>query len=201
MTELSQLIGEDSRTQIQRLTRHQCHKVADSFNLQYPVGAGKDVMMKLFEAHDIDVTQSAAVQWQVMHGVDIDGKSRQEFYPVTELPNSMRTGVNSSAALNERMSAKEEEEKSFEGARIDALERENAQLRTTNEQLKVVLEERLSALEGDRKNTADSGKQKSKYWEAYHKAADMNLPVERGMKLIQIEAMIRKAESSELANA
>ena len=186
MAELSQLIGEDSRAPIERLRRFQLHRIADSFDLQYPVGASKDVMIKLFEAHNIDVTQSAIVQWQVMNGVDTNGKPRQELYPVDALPNSMRNGANAAAALNEVVTAKDKEDQAFEEARLDVLQRENEQLKRTNEQLKGVLETRLAALEGGKQPQ----KEKSEYWDAYKKAKDMNLPVKRGMKLVQIEEMI-----------
>lgn len=194
MSELSQFIGEDSRTPIQRLRRFQLHKIADSFNLQYPVGAGKDVMIKLFEANDIDVTQSAAVQWQAVNGVGANGQPTQEFYPVNNPPASARNGVNADAELTNRLSAKDEEEKAFEDARLDVLERENEQLRRTNDQLKGVLEERLAALE-DNQKPIDKDSPQSKYWAAYNKAKDMNLPVKRGMKLTQIEALIAKADN------
>ena len=186
MSELSQFVGEDSRAPIQRLRRCQLHKIADSFKLQYPAGATKDAMIKLFEANDIDVTQSAAVEWEAFHGVDVDGKPRQEFYPKTAQPASARNGVNADAALIDRVSAKDEEEKAFEAARLDVLERENEQLKRTNEQLKGVLEERLAALE----NTKPVDTESTPYWTAWRKAKDMNLKVERGMKLPQIEALI-----------
>ena len=153
-------------------------------------------MIKLFEANDIDVTQSAAVQWQAVQGLDAGGKPRQEFYPVTPQPASVRNGVNAGAALTNKLSAKEEEEKAFEDARLDVLERENEQLRRTNEQLKGVLEERLAALEDNHKKPVDKDSPQSKYWTVYRKAKDMNLPVERGMKLTQIEALISRSQHS-----
>jgi len=195
MSDLSQFVGVDSRAPIQRLRRAQLHKIADSFKLQYPVGATKDVMIKLFEANDIDVTQSAAVQWQVMHGVGADGQPRQEFYPVDAAPASERNGVNASTALHARVSAKEEEERAFEEARLDVLERENEQLRRTNEQLKGVLETRLAALENQGKKPVDTDSPQSKYWAAYRDARDMGLAVERGMKLKQIEKLIAGAKT------
>ena len=99
MAELSQFITEDSSPMIQRLTRHQCHKEADERGIQYPPGANKDVMIKLFEANDIDITQSSILQWQGFSGKGIDGDMRQEFYPVTKQPASMRNGANAAVAL------------------------------------------------------------------------------------------------------
>ena len=73
MTELSQLVGEDSRAPIERLRRFQLHRIADGLKIQYPAGASKDVMIKLFEANDIDITQSSILQWQGFSGKGIDG--------------------------------------------------------------------------------------------------------------------------------
>ncbi len=193
MSELQQFIGEDSRKPIQRLRRFQLHKIADGFKLQYPPGATKDVMIKLFEANEIDVTQSPEVQWQVFNGQDVDGNARQEFYPVEQQPASIRNGVNATAVLNERMSAKEEEEQGFDKARIDALERELGQARRTNEQLQVVLEKRLASLENKKPVDKDSSPANG-YWAAYRKAREMGLDVDRCMKLPKIEAMIAKAQ-------
>ena len=193
MSELQQFIGEDSRKPIQRLRRCQLHKIADSFKLQYPPGATKDVMIKLFEAHEIDVTQSPDVQWQVFNGRDVDGNPRQEIYPVEQQPASIRNGVNAAAVLNERLSAKEEEEQGFDKARIGALERELDQARKTNEQLQEVLEERLAALENKKPVDKDSSPANG-YWAAYRKAREMGLDVDRCMKLPQIEALIAKAQ-------
>ncbi len=193
MSELHQFIGEDSRKPIQRLRRCQLHKIADGFKLQYPPGATKDVMIKLFEAHEIDVTQSPDVQWQIFNGQDIKGNPRQEIYPVEQQPASIRNGVNAAAVLNERLSAKEEEEQEFDKARISALERELSQARKTNEQLQVVLEERLAALENKKPVDKDSSPA-NEYWAKYRKAREMGLDVDRCMKLPQIEAMIAKAQ-------
>ena len=84
---------------------------------------------------------------------------------------------------------------------MDVLERENEKLsrqleqsNRTNEQLKGVMEERIAALESNHK-PVDTDSPQSKYWAAYRKAKDMNLPVERGMKLKQIEALIAKADN------
>ncbi len=193
MAEISQFITEDSRSMIQRLTRHQCHKEADARGIQYPAGATKDVMIKLFEAHDIDITQSSILQWQGFSGKGINGDMRQEFYPVTKQPASMRNGANAAAALNEVMAAKDKEDQAFEEARLDVLQRENEQLKRsleqsqrTNEQLTGAFEERFAALEDNKKPQ----KEKSKYWDAYHKAQELGLTVERGMKLAHIEEMI-----------
>ena len=193
MAELQQFIGEDSRTPIQRLRRCQLHKIADGFKLQYPAGATKDAMIQLFEANNIDVTQSPDVQWQGFHGQDVEGKPRQEFYPVVQPSASMRNGVNAAVVLNERLSAKEEEEQEFDKARIDVLERKLAQSERTNEQLKGILEERLAALENSHQKPVDKESPQSKYWAAYRQARDMNLPVERGMKLPEIKALIKSA--------
>ncbi|KKL14209.1 hypothetical protein LCGC14_2518010 [marine sediment metagenome] len=195
MSELQQFIGEDSRKPIQRLRRCQLHKIADGFKLQYPPGATKDVMIKLFEANDIDVTQSPDVQWQAFNGLGEDGQPRQEFYPVEQQPGSMRSGVNAAAVLNERLSEKEEEERGFDKARIDALERELDQSRRTNEQLKGILEERLAALENKKPVDKDSSPA-TPYWAKYRKAKDMGLDVDRCMKLPEIEALIEKAEQA-----
>ena len=196
MSELHQFIGEDSRKPIQRLRRCQLHKIADGFKLQYPPGATKDVMIKLLEANAIDVTQSTDVQWQVFNGQDVDGNPRQELYPVAQQPASIRNGVNAAAVLNERMSAKEEEEQGFDKARIDALERELSQARKTNEQLQgmqMSLEERLAALENKKPVDKDSSPA-NEYWTKYRKAREMGLDVDRCMKLPQIEAIIAKAQ-------
>ncbi len=195
MSELSQFVGEDSRKPIQRLKRAQLHKVANERGLQYPNGASKEVMIKLFEANDIDVTQSPEVQWQVINGRDIDGNLRQEVYPVEQQPASVRNGVNASAVLNERLSAKAEEEKDFAGARMDALERENTQLRRTNEQLTDAFEKRMAALESDHKKPVDQDLPQSKYWAIYRKARDAGLKVDRNMKQPQIEALIEQASA------
>ena len=195
MSELHQFVGDDSRQLIQRLTRHQLHKVATEQNMQYPVGATKDAMIKLFEANGIDVTQSKVVKWVTVGGLDEDGQQTQQSYPVAELPASARNNVNAGAALDARMSAKEKEEKAFEEARLDVLERENAQLRRTNEQLQETLEQRLAALEGKDKKPNDSPA--NEYWALYRKARDLGLPVRRDMKQNQIEAMIAKAEQSD----
>ena len=189
MSELSQFIGEDGRKPIQRLKRARLHKYADDIGLQYPNAASKDVMIKLFEANDIDVTQSPEVQWQVFHGLDVDGNPRQERYPIEPQPASVRNGVNAAAVLNERMTVKEEEDKNFKDARLDVLERENEQLRRDNAQIKGVLEERLAALESNQK------KPQSKYWATYRHARDMGLTVDRNMKLPQIKALIEKASA------
>ena len=195
MSELSQFVGEDSRKPIERLKRQRLWKIADDFGLQYPNGATKEVMIKLFEANDIDVTQSPEVQWQVFNGVDANGNPRQELYPIEQQPASMRNGVNAAAVLNERMSAKDEEEKDFADARLDALERENESLRRTNDQLVGAFEKRMAALESDHKKPVDKDSPQSKYWATYREARDMGLKVGRNMKLPQIEALIEKASS------
>ncbi len=179
MSELQQFIGEDSRKPIQRLRRCQLHKIADGFKLQYPPGATKDVMIMLFEANNIDVTQSPEILWQGA-------------YPAVEQqPASIRNNVNATAGLNERLSAKEEEEQGFDKARISALERELDQARKTNEQLQEVLEKRLAALEDKKPADPDSSPANS-YWATYRKAREMGLDVDRCMKLPQIEAAIEK---------
>ena len=181
---------------IQRLTRHQCHKEADARGIQYPPGATKDVMIKLFEANDIDIAQSSILQWQGFSGKGIDGDMRQEFYPVTKQPASMRNGANAAAALNEVVTAKDKEAQAFEEARLDVLQRENEQLKRTNEQLKGVLEERLAALEGNHEKPVDKDSPQSKYWAVYRQARDMGLKVDRNMKMPQIVAMIEKASAN-----
>ncbi len=192
-SDISQFVGEDSRKPIERLRRYQLHRLADGFKLPYPPGASKDVMIKLFEANNLDVTQSPDVQWQAINGVDSNGNHTQEFYPVEQLHGSMRNGANAALALNERLSAKEEEENTFKEARLDVLQRENEQLRRDNEQIKGVLEERLAALENE-KPPVDKDSPQANFWAKYREARDLNLPVERGMKLPQIEAMIATAK-------
>ena len=194
MSELQQFIGEDSRLPIQRLRRCQLHKIADGFELQYPPGATKDVMIKLFEAHNIDVTQSPDVQWQLFNGLGENGQPRQELYPVEPPPASVRNGVNAAAVLNERMSAKEEEEKNFKEARLGVLEKENAQLRLDNERITKMMEERLAALES--KPADPDSSPANPYWAKYRQAREMGLNVDRNMKLPQIEAAIEKAEQA-----
>ena len=178
----AQFVGEDSRMPIQRLRRAQLHKIADGFKLQYPNGASKDVMIKLFEANSIDVTQSPDVQWR-------------GFYPVEEQPPaSIRNGVDARAVLSERLSAKEEEEKNFKEARLGALEKENTQLRLDNERITKMMEERLAALES--KPVDPDSSPANPYWAKYRKAREMGLNVDRNMKLPQIEAAIEKAEQA-----
>lgn len=187
MAELHQLIGDDGRNLAQRLSRHQLHKIADKHKLQYPPGATKDVMIKLFEAHDVDVTKSQ--QWVTIPGVDVDGRSSQQSYPVVEQPASARNNVDANAALDVRMSAKEEKEENFKEARLDVLERENAELRLKNEQLEI-MEQRLAALEKPEK----PGSPADPYWALYRKAREMGLDVDRAMKQGQIESIIAKVE-------
>ena len=192
MSELHQLVGDDSRGLLQRLSRHQLHKVATELGMQYPVGATSPAMIKLFEANNIDITQSKVVRWVTVAGQDVDGKHTQQSYPVSEQPASARNNVNAAGALDARMTAKEKEEKAFEEARLDVLERENAQLRRTNEQLQETLEQRLAALED--KEPAKKDSPADEYWALYRKARDLGLDVDRNMKQGQIEAMIAKAK-------
>jgi|GEM_PF-5344240 len=194
MSDLQEFIGEDSRMPIQRLRRCQLWKEADRCGLQYPPGASKDVMIKLFEANSIDVTQSPDVKWQVLNGRDVDGNPRQELYPVEQQPASIRNGVNASLVLSERLSAKEEEEKGFKEARLGVLEKENAQLRLDNERITKMMEERLAALES--KPADPDSSPANPYWAKYRKAREMGLNVDRNMKLPQIEAAIEKAEQA-----
>jgi len=195
-SELYDFIGEDSRQPIHRLRRFQLHRIADSMGLQYPPGATKDVMIKLFEMHDIDVTQTALVQWQIFTGKDVDGNMRQEAYPVIEPSNSARNGVNAAAVLTERMSAKEQEEQKFQDARLGVLERENAELKKTNEQLQGILETRLAALEDNRETDPPTEEDTpvKRFWGLFRKARDLGLAVRRDMKEPQIQALIDKHE-------
>lgn len=193
MAELHQFVADDSRQLVHRLTRHQLHKIADEKDLQYPSGAAKSVMIKLFEAHNVDITQSQVVRWITVGGMDSNGQPIQQSYPVAEQSASARNNVDAHAVLDARMSAKEEKEEKFKEARLDVLERENAELRLKNEQFET-MEKRLAALEKPEK---PSGSPADPYWALYRKAREMGLDVDRAMKLGQIEKMIAKAEQSD----
>lgn len=204
MSDLSQFIGEDSRKPIQRLRRAQLHRIADAMGLRYPPGAPKSAMIQLFEANNVDVTTCPAVRWRSVDGVDSTGRPRREIYPVETPPASARNGVNAAMVLSDRIAVSDEEKKTFESERIAALERDNAHLRDENRVLRETMESRLAALENKttpkepEEPKADSPQ--SEYWAAYRKARDLGLPIRRGMRLKQIRALLKGAESVEEGN-
>ena len=190
---MTAMFAEDNRTLWQRVKRCKLYKAADDAGVTYQPGAPKTDMIPILEANNVDPLKY--VQFAVHEVRDKKGNLLgREQYPVEEVHASARSGVDAQSALDERLSAKAEEEKAFEDARLDALERENAQLRRTNEQLKGVLEERLAALESDHKKPVATDSPASNYWEKYRQARDMELDVDRSMKLPQIEALIEKAQ-------
>lgn len=189
------MFAEDNRSLWQRVRRCKLYKAADDAGVSYKSGAPKTDMIQILEANSVDPLKY--IHFETHEVRDKKGNLLgREQYPVADIHSSARSGVDAQSALDERVSAKAEEEKHFGEARIGALERENVELRRTNEQLKGVLEERLAALESTHKKPVDKDSPQSKYWVAYRKARDMGLEV-RGLKLPQIEALIERTQQGE----
>lgn len=184
MTDLSRWVSEDSRTPLQRLRRHQLHKIADSLGIQYPPGAPKTTMIPLLEGNGVDVTSSAAgIRWQVVHGTDANGRPRQEMYPLVEEHTSAKKGVNAEMVLAQKLTQEEKKEQEFKDSRIEALERENAAL-------KEMLEKEIEALKTKRELAEKSEKNNAKYWVLYRQAKERGLEVHRRMKLEELQALL-----------
>ena len=216
MTELAQLVSEDSRPPIQKLRRCQLWKIADRHGLQYPAAAPKTTMIKLLEAHGVDITRPLdGVEWATIYpsteaqqAAQMNGQSLQpQVVPVVRPHGSARNGVNAQLAISERAARQDQvREEKFKESRIAALEKENARLvaeaaasKDEAVRLKEIIEQRLAALES--KPTAPAEPERTgpnaaqrEYWKAYRHAKSLGLPGERGMTRESIETLLREAQ-------
>jgi hypothetical protein len=211
MTELAQLVSEDSRSPIQKLRRCQLWKIADRHGLQYPAAAPKTTMIKLLEAHGVDITRPLdGVEWQTLYpsaeaqqAAALNGQSlTPQVVPVTRIHASARNGVSAQLMIGARAAAQEKvKEDKFKESRIAALERDNVRMAEENARLKEIIEQRLAALESkppvapEVPETVTPPSSQRDYWKLYREAKALGLPVEKGMRREAIEAMIREKRS------
>lgn len=191
------MFAQDSRSIYQRIRRYALSRIAHAEGLTVREGATKDDLIRLLEAHKIDPGKH--MKFMPYEVRDRAGNLLgREIYPVEDEHASARNGVDASSVVGEKITKKAEEEAAFEAARIDALERDNEQLKRENAQLKETLETRLAALEGAVSSPppkSDPDSPQGKYWADFRKGREMGLPIKSGMKHKTIVAMIERAEA------
>ena len=125
----------DERTDLDRLSRGQLYKEADAWGVSYPQDAPKFVMVPLLAAMGVNRNNTKTVRWQTIYPSDDERAAAahqgvatsEQSYPVREIHQSARDGVDTSAILQERLAkadAKNEEKED----EIDALKKANEAL-------------------------------------------------------------------------
>lgn len=146
MSDLSGLVSSDSREPIERLRRARLWQIAEAYGIKYPAGAPKDTMIQLLKGSGVDVTRPIGdLQWTMQPQYDENGRQIGAVpQPVEPANGSERAKV----APEQRMAvmeAKEREREKQEASRFQEAQIEA--LRSENESLKRIIEERLQAIE------------------------------------------------------
>jgi len=132
MNDLSSLVSEDSRLPIERLRRVQLWALADRLDIPYPTQAPKTDMLKLLEAHQIDLSvpiQGKGIDWQVINAQDANGAPHTEIYPVIPEHHTNGKGIDYGAAIeaNAKRNENLSEDELFEETRRTAKGQQPAQ--------------------------------------------------------------------------
>lgn len=124
-----QAFAEDPRTPIERLRRHRLWKIADAYEIPYPQGASKEVMIQLLTGHGVDVTRplpnGERIPWVNVPVQTEDGRVVHQLYPEEQEAGGSNTG-DVMRVVREREEQKKQER---EEAADRELERENAALK------------------------------------------------------------------------
>jgi len=96
-------------------------RLADERKIQYPAGAPKTDMLKIFEANGLDLAvpiKVPGVDWVQINGQDANGAAHSEIYPVIPDHYTKDKNIDYAAAMqaNEKLS----EEQIFEKTRLEA---------------------------------------------------------------------------------
>lgn len=178
--ELSQIASFVDARPIQLLRRAQLWRIADQHGIPYPRDATKEMMVSVLENAGVDVTKpDSGVQWQMVRGLNEFGHNHQYLAPVIPLHQSAKENIDTTAKLQEIIAkpAKKSAEHD-EIARRDALiEKQSAMLEK--------LSAKLDALEADQSPSQS-------YWARFREAKALGLPVERGMRREDIEALLHE---------
>jgi len=148
MDPLSRLVSEDSRPALARLRRCKLWELADARGIPYPTDATKDQMLQVLQGAGLDPNQPAdapGVKWRQIVNEDENKRQHIEMYPESEPHATAKKDIDYADEIEKRAAkapptSETDREQAFEASRIDALERENAEL-------KLLIEQRLGALE------------------------------------------------------
>ena len=114
MTHISSLVSTDSRNVYERLRRHQCYKILESYKVSYPVGATKDDMIKIMEGSGINPLKPGpygeGVKYVKVEVTDEDGKTRYEMYPEERPHATLNKAINYEAEMQKIIKDREAEE-------------------------------------------------------------------------------------------
>ncbi len=146
MSDLASLVSQDSRPLVERLRRCKLWALADSLDIQYPVGSPKTDMLKILDANGVNLNQPVpvnGVQWHTMHGKNSEGAPCDEVYPVAQPHLTSGKDIDYEGEMARKISAKPAEDELFEESRVQALERELASLKQRAPQLDFPLDKLL----------------------------------------------------------
>ena len=181
----------DDRSDLDRLTRHQLYMEAAAWGIEHPPDLPKYIwrngsvsggMISLLESRGVNRANMKTVKWQTVAPTDEERAAAahqgtavgDQHYPVQELNQSARDGVDSSAILQERISKAE--------ARVELKTDENKRLREVN----AALEARLAALEAK----ASKPKRKNPRGELFKKAKALGLKTSLNMTIEDLEKLV-----------
>jgi len=120
------MIGTDNRTPLQKIRRYDLYKLADANNIPYPKDAPATVVRPILEAAGVDPTRPLPNGEELMTTVMVateNGGEKAVLAAKQKLSASQRNGTDSSARLNEIVTAQAEEESQSKDAEIAELKK------------------------------------------------------------------------------
>lgn len=122
MTAISQLVSEDSRTPIQRLSRTQCKNILKANGIQYDPAMPKDhpsggaCLVSLIQGNALDITKpiNGEVQFEAVPVADDKGNIHHEMYPVEKDHATKGKVINYDRILQDKADKAEKESENQE---------------------------------------------------------------------------------------
>lgn len=194
MPELSDLVSFGDDIALQVLSRGQLLRFMSEHDIRCSPDATKEESLMAIKAAGIDITKPGqGIDWELIRGRDELGRDTHYIAPIKPAHQSARSGVDSSAILQRKLSETEDKNTAqadeikrltdLNGQLVDLVKRLEAKLDDKDERALKVRGKRAEAVNG--------------YWAKYRDAKARGLPVKPGMKGEEIDALIAGAANGQ----